>query len=430
MGAAGEQPHKLFTAEKASEIWSVNWSPDGRRLAYLKFHPTPDKIEASVETRDIGGGSRTVIVPDAGSDGFLRNFCWLADGRIIYSLDEALPLEKSSNLWEVRVDSRTGKAASEPRKITHWAGFLVDNLSATGDGKRVTFARGSDQNITLVGELEGNGRRLRPPRRLTLSDAMDFPGDWTADSKAILFQSDRNGNVEIFKQAPDQESADLIVGGPEEYLDPRLSPDGTWLLYAVLPKGANPFPTARLMRVRMSGGPPELVLEARGWFYHSCSTHPGGLCVVAERTPDGKFVFTSFDPLKGRGPEVTTIDTIPLGWNLSPDGSRLAVVTGKGDPTNRIQIFSVPGGALRELTVPGWTGFGNLNWLADGKAMIISNEALHGSTLLYVDLEGHAHPVWQQRASVGPYAVASRDGRYLAISADAKNSNIWMLENF
>ena len=70
-----------------------------------------------------------------------------------------------------------------------------------------------------VGELGGKRERMKPPKRLTFDDHQDFPGDWTPDSKAILFTSDRNGNADIFKQSLDERWAEPIVAGPgNEYI--------------------------------------------------------------------------------------------------------------------------------------------------------------------------------------------------------------------
>ena len=428
MGANGEQPHKLFAMSEGNGVGGIRWSPDGQRLGYLRYHQASDKYEAFLETRDSRGGPANVILTNPG----LGGYCWMAEGRILYSLDEP-PNYKNSNLWQIRVDDRTGKATGEPRKLTQWAGFNIGGLTVTADRKRVTFRRESYQNSILVSELEANGRRLKPPRRLTLTETMDWPNDWTADSKAILFWSDRNGNSGIFKQAVDQDSAEPIITGPENDMAPRLSPDGSWILYAVVPKDVEPpvLPSVltHIMRAPASGGPTQLVMESRGYDFHSCSIRPGGPCVVAEQTADLKqFVFTVFDPIKGRGREVGRVGTLPVGWNISPDGSMLAVVTGKAHQ-NQIRIFSVPGGAAHDLTVQGWSNLQILNWLADGKSMTVSSQTPHACKLLHVDLQGNAHPLWEQRASVC-FAVASRDGRYLALSGSSSNSNVWMIENF
>jgi WD40-like Beta Propeller Repeat len=320
-------------------------------------------------------------------------------------LAEPPPNEKSSNLWEIRVDGHTGKAAGEPKKITNWAGFLIATPSITVDGRHLTLAHRSYQNIVLVGELEANQTQLRAPRRLILDEANNWPFDWTADSKAVIFLSDRNGTPGIFKLAPDQESAEAepILAGPGDMGDPRLSPDGAWVVYSSMPTDLErtaPGFVAHLMRVPVSGGPPEPVMDSPGWFYHSCSVRAGGPCVVAERTPDCKqLVFTAFDPIKGRGQELARMNTDPsrhfYGWNLSPDGSKLAVLT-DAKQENQIRIFSLPGGESHDLTVEGWSGFNIVNWSADGKAMILSARSPHGTTLVYVDLEGHAHPLWEQ----------------------------------
>jgi len=440
MRTDGEQPRRIFAATEGSEISTVRWSPDGQRLAYQKLNQAPADREVSIETRDLRGGSpvailssRALISPFFDS---LLGYCWLPNGRVLYSLYEPPPNQKNSNLWEIMVDGRTGKATGDPRKITQWTGFLIASLSATVDGKRIAFARQSHQTVTLLSELEPN-HRLGNSRPLT-SGETDWVWDWAPDSGAVLFNSYRNGSWDIFRQALDQTSAEPVIVGPRDELFPRLSPDGKWLLYAILPKDVYP-PTPpstpiQLMRVPVSGGPPQPILEARGYFVHSCSTHPGGPCVVAERTPDRKeLIFTTFDPLKGRGPKVATLETDThrdwYGWNLSPDGSRLAVLPGR-EPNNDLRIFSVPGGAARDLIVEGWRGFTAVNWLADGRGMIISAQSAQGTTLVCVDLEGNAHALMEQRASPGSYAVASRDGRHLAISADAINSNIWMMEDF
>src|SRR5205823_13315606 len=45
MGASGEEAHKVFAVDANSGLGSEAWSPDGQRLAYIRFHQAGDKVE-------------------------------------------------------------------------------------------------------------------------------------------------------------------------------------------------------------------------------------------------------------------------------------------------------------------------------------------------------------------------------------------------
>src|SRR5262249_3789601 len=151
--------------------------------------------------------------------------------------------------------------------------------------------------------------RLKNARRLTFDDSHDFPAAWTPDSKAVLFCSNRNGNYDIFKQTLDQRDAEPIVASAEQEYDPTVSPDGAWVFYFALPTflritSASPV---SLKRVPLSGGPPQLMLSERGFAHVRCARSPSNLCIV-DRRDQSKLILYAFDPVKGRGRELTRID--------------------------------------------------------------------------------------------------------------------------
>jgi len=431
MGAQGEEPRKLVPAGEHDGYHYAAWSPDGGRIVYRRYHRLPDRLECSIETRDLKGGPPTTIL----SDPRLcrqRSHWWSPDGRLIFTMSEPEPNRNDENLWEIRVDARTGKPDGQPRRITNWVGVVPEISGATADGKRLTLVKWTDQADVYVGELEANGRRLKPPRRLTLDQRNDYPTGWTADSKAVLFVSDRNRTQDIFRQAIDQDSAEPLVTGPDNKDGPIVSPDGSWILYRQYPGGR---PT-RIMRVPVSGGTPQVVLEGRNINGHACARPPATLCVYSEETPDGKqLIFSAFHAVQGKGRELARVGlkqptTLGYDWGLSPDGSRLAF-TETEEREGRIQLIPLAGGVARELIVKGWFAFGWVGWAADGKGLFV---AVVGNpvTLLYVDLEGRAQILWQQkrRAWFWTWCVPSPDGRYLAIAGRTVDSNVWMLENF
>jgi hypothetical protein len=156
----------------------------------------------------------------------------------------------------------------------------------------------------------------------------DWPTAWTADSRAVLFWSDRNGSSQVFKQNIDQETPETVVAGPEEDWMPRVSPDGTSILYLANPQGFNNPSKVRLMRVQSNGGPAQLVMGVPRLGNYACARPPSDVCFLAQVSEDGeKHIFSAFDPLQGKPHQVLTLDVHhggPFNWMPSPDGSRIA----------------------------------------------------------------------------------------------------------
>ena len=124
------------------------------------------------------------------------------------------------------------------------------------------------------------------------------------------------------------------------------------------------------MRFPVSGGPPQVVLNVRGYpTYPSfdfcgitghpdfrCASPPATSCILSE-VYQNQLVFSTFDPVEGRKGELTRIDMGPedaFFWDLSPDGSRIAF--GKMDKlSGRISILQLGSGTTQEISVRGWS---------------------------------------------------------------------------
>lgn len=453
MGPSGEDAHKLFAPEKGWSFESIAWSSDGQMLADMKVHRGHDKV--LIESRDLRGAQKTVIM----SDPRLRNFAWAPNGDIFYARLESLK-EASANVWKVTIDALTSKPTGEPRRLTNWAGFSLLDLSATSDGKRISFVRKNDQSDVYLVGLQGKASSKRQPVRLTLDDRMDWPGGWFRDSKAILFYSDRGGNFDIFRQGTTDRAAEEIVSDPlEEKREPQLSPDGKWLLYLAWPNTQSDEPpsSGHLMRVPASGGAPEIVLEvkgypgsarvpryrwlptARGYPDFRCPSSAGSArpCVLSE-IKDDQVVFSGFDPLEGRKGERATLDFAPNSgyyntlfdtfWDLSPDGSRIAF--GGCEPHgSHLRILDLDKKDENQISVKDWACFTAVGWAPDGTTLFVTNWASRGGSILRVALNGETQIV-QQVVGMGlERPVPSPDGRFLAYGEVTTLSNAWMIEN-
>jgi len=426
MGANGENPRKIFASE-SEPFATLAWSPTGQRLAYIKSPSVGSEFGGSIETVALDGGAPSSVISDPllHSVKNVAALLWIRDGRLIFTLREGLG-SSDANLWETIADPRTGKASGKPERITNWYGFAPWSPSVDKDGSRLVVTKGRVRDDVYVGELKENGTRLDSTTRLTLSDSKDFPDAWARDSTAILFESDRAGKFQIFRQQREHDTAQALIQGPDDERSATLSPDGAWILYWTTAHGELPPTSMRLMRSPTSGGSPEQVLEvpieATPGF--DCPSHPGSSCIFSRPEPD-HLVFYALDPLQGLSKEVARTQG-PTGrseWSISPDGTRIAV-----EIANGLRIIDLRKGTERNLPFP-WRLW-SLSWAPDGRALFAAAQSTE-YLIVRIELDGKTRVLLDRgRNQWLGFASPSPDGRYLAFSQQSFDSNVWLLENF
>jgi serine/threonine protein kinase/Tol biopolymer transport system component/DNA-binding winged helix-turn-helix (wHTH) protein len=453
MDSNGANAKKLLQAEDDNTGFEwPGWTPKDRRLTYIKYHETAKQFEVRIESSDLKGGLPATLYSETAysfEGRRLQSYILLPDGRMIVSLNESgagrgsiSTLGQRGNLWITRAGDPTA-TTSTLKRLTDWQYCLLSYFSVTADGKRLAFIRDEGWGSVYVAGF-GTDRTTTAPRQMTTNFGHNHPEAWTPDSKAVLISSDRDGHLGIYRQLAGTDAAEPIATGSDNAWAPFISPDGSWILYMVYPETAGSGPT-RVMRVPLAGGPPQEVLTSAGVVdAPRCARSPASLCAIAERTQDARqIVFMAFDPLKGRGRELTRFAIDPNDpdfiWNLSPDGSRIALLKMLERPPTvntlsegPIHILPLDGGARLDLNVKGWKAFGQYaDWSADGKGLFVSSPTEAGDALLYVDMEGNARKVWEhgpmKRATRG---VPSPDGRYLALLGRNSTMNVWLIEGF
>jgi eukaryotic-like serine/threonine-protein kinase len=433
----GEPPKKITEGDESTRFTKAVWSPDGSRIAYLKVHEVSDAFECSLENRDLQGGPAVLVTAGANLCQDPEEFWWAPEGRLIFSLAEPAPNGNDANLWEVKLDPRSGKPENKPARITNWVGFSFASLTLTTDGKRLAFLKSNVQTNVYLAELKAGGARLTTPQQLTFDNRNDAPAAWTSDSHAVIFGSNQDGLDHLFMQNINQQTAEAVVTGPGQARQPRMSPDGSILYVADKPDNTLPrrerVEWNRIMRLRSNGDTPELVMEVPRLANFACPLPPSDVCFVGQFSEDGqKVIFSAFGPLTGKRRELRTVSIQPgvnHNWMPSPDGSRIAF-SGFNILEGRIRLLSLRGDPDRDIVVKGWAGLNAVNWAADGKSLFVSSQSPLGSTLLHVDLEGHATPLWDQRGASRVRAVPAPNGRDIAIAGITRDPNVWMMENF
>jgi eukaryotic-like serine/threonine-protein kinase len=452
MDASGGNPQRFLHVDEESALQLVRWLPGGHRLAYERFHLAAHGLEITLESRDLHGGAPVTMYSETAAGeavAGLKDYLWLADGRMILILNETntgglSSLTTKRNIWMMRVDSRTGKRQQGLTRLTDWpSGASLEDVSATDDG-RIVFRKAIGQSAVYVADLEAGGRHIHPARRLTLEEGWNHPSAWTADNQAVILESNRSSHFGIYRQVPGQDTAEAIVTGSENAWAPVVTPDGHWILYLAYPAARGSDTPVQLMRVPTNGGPPQIISTAVMYGTLRCAAGTPGLCAIAVPAPGRKrIVFTAFDPVAGNGAELTAMDIDPKAdylWDLSPDGRRIAIVKMiglySGDETHAsegpIHILPLDGRQRFELVAKGRKNqWQSLDWAADGNGLYVSADAPGGSVLLYLDLKGYANEVWKNpSADRGTRGIPSRDGRRLALLGRNQNSNVWMIQNF
>ena len=438
--ANGEQPYKLL-GEEGDFFGSVTWSPDNTRLAYIRGRLTNAYgLSGVIEYVNVRGRQRSVSVGDRKANVLYQlngmgwfsaisgPLAWASDGRLIYAQDEPPPRQLDSNLWSISLDPG-GHPTGPPLRLTNDSGSVA-SISTSADGKRIVYVKGEPQPDVYTASLDTHGA-ITPPARLTLDDRQDLPFDWTADGKAVIFISDRTGMFSIYRQAPNQAIPELLVAGNHPVITPRMSADGTQLLYLIYPDWTGKGSAVSLMRMPLAGGAPQQVLAANWISNQQCARAPATLCLYSIEA-NHTFTLFSFDALKGNGSQVYQIKdefAQAYNWSLSPDGTTLAIAKGKvGAEESRIHLITLKTGEEKWLPVEGANGISTIDWAADSKSLWATSGGDEENLLLNVDRQGHARIVWQPKKLSVHWAIPSRDGKSLALHVASNSANAWMVE--
>ena len=443
----GQEARKVFEVDENSTIGGLTWSPDRKRVIYVR-QDGPDTANSYFVSGDLNGGPSIKVIPPV-DPRLLSAFIWLPDGRLIYRLDEPGFRVKTCNLWQIKMDPSLTEFIGRPQRLTNFAELCVNPVGATPDLKQLAVFEWKPHSSVYVANLQAGGERSSNPTRFTLEESWNHPLAWTADSKTIIFNSSRTGVDAIFEQSLGQDTAKPVIAmnKSEGLAGACLSPEGSWIYFTLksYDKGPAeshkimrseqleivPVQSSKIMRVAITGGSPELVFTATIEEWPRCARLPSSLCAIAERTPDRKqIVFKAFDSKNGLGRELARADTEPTNayhWDLSADGTRIALLKHRG---GSVDILSLNGASPQQITSKKVPTLSSVVWSADGKGFFVSSYTARGADMLHMDLQGNTRLLWEHPGGIDIYGVPSADGKHLAMRGWNVEGNMWLMENF
>jgi hypothetical protein len=406
--ANGENLRPVLKAETGVVYNKLQWSPDGKSVAVL-VRRVGDPV-SSVNAISLADGARSELLKLA----HLRSFVWRSDGTLaVVAQDRSNPGSGVLHLFEG--SSSRFQADIGPE-------MTVADMSVTADGKQISVVRTKEQSDVYVSEVRGN-TSLSEPRRLTLDERDDRPSGWLLDNSTVLFDSNRNGSLDVFQQSIREQAAQMIISGPEAQFGAQAAPDGERLLYWSASKSSE---RPRLMSIPLKGGSPSLLFDAQPDSQFHCQTGTGksGKCVLAELLTD-RLRLTAFNPAGGsrETSKEFPLEGPPTIWTVGVDPAYIAHVTG-----GNIH-FQGPQGkwTASEKTLPGQISAIALA-SAGSPELLVTVGDTRGNHLFRVTRTGVSQILSGKLQISSP--LPSPDGKHLLFKVSTSSSNAWLLENF
>jgi len=373
------------------------WSPDGRQIAFLRYSGEQVAIHMIPA---LGGPERRLY---SGPFGFnFQSLDWSPDGRVLAFTEN----RDRTHTWIslLSLNDLTTRRLTSPseQELDYGPAF-------SPDGSTVAFFRGTVAGV--VADLHVVSAAGGTPRRLTYDNTWSWPSPaWTPDGRDIVISSMRGGAASLWRISASGGTPLPVGGVGRNAFSPSISRKGNQLVYQELEYKNNIW-RLNLKDEKNRQGPATVVVSAKGPSLGRPHFSPDGKKIAFESDRFGYQEIWICDSDGSNCGQVTSLHGTAGAVNWSPD-SRYIAFEFRPKEHSEVYLLEVGAGVPRLLvTLPGADN-GGPSWSRDGKWLYFYSDRGGSVQLWKTQLDGGGSPI-QVTRSGGVFAMESADRRFL-----------------
>jgi eukaryotic-like serine/threonine-protein kinase len=350
-----------------TEVGAVHprWSPDGKQFAVVG--PRGGRVMQTVLLVDAESGATKALTAPTKA-GETSTVVWSSDGRYVYYVRaESVEAVVGSSAKVIRHDIEDDRP-----EVIGWTSHNGAMLDVLADGQLVLDVRSPRDNLRELGAAQD--------RWITRGNSSDRQPAYAPDGQAVLFSSNRSGNLDLWLATKGGVVRRITDDGAEDW-DPAFTPDGTKIVWSSGRSG-----NLEIWLANADGS------EARQ------ISRDGADAENPTATRDGWVVYNSFHPQKGGiwkvrqdGTHATQlVRAVTAVPEVSPDGQYVAYIADGRTARTAIKVvrladgkdmgFAIPIAATRRTAAI----LGRMRWMPDGKALAYLGQNADGVNGIFV----------------------------------------------
>jgi len=397
---------------------SPTWSPDGRRVAFVSTNA--DNRTILIQESRAGGEITRVPVDVTG----LANLAWAPSGDIIaFSAFVVGGTGEERDIYSLDISRNTMV------NLTNQPGD-DDNPSWTPKGDKLAFQsdRDGDENIYV---MQADGTLQTP---LTDDPAADVEPDWSSDGCLIAFSSDRSGAFDIHLMSDSGAEQSALAPFDADDLQPHWPPPAAQIV-SELAVAAGVHTDLRDLFVLSDTGTKIIeVLKSDTSDETMPDWSPDGSRIVLASNLAGNYdIYIVNADGSGEPLQLTKHTGADMHPAWSPDGAKITFEAKRDEGDWNVWVVDVDGSNLRNLTANSSADDGNPDWSADGTQIVFSSNRGNDFDIYLMNVDGSGEPLQLTSLPGDEYHPDwSPDGKRIAfrgLSPTAENFQLYVMDS-